>query len=306
MKLTECKQGPPVAEATPAHLPVAGQFLTLRSSNFWQRWLLLCPASVLAFVVAQSAVSVIGLFLRLPIGIYLMLWAASDWAASLAFLLVASWMAPSKRTAVVLASTLLLTVWHTLLIMAAPAHPIAPIFSTETVQTTGVVGILITAAFAYAALKDSGVKRLRVIGTIPEAPSADGDRSDEIAEPYILSEIPSQGRFGAGDLLLLEKELRKTKLQPDEYMSAIQFAFAVEKDCGFTNCMGEQLQFNQIVLDSAMRVYVPECAERFWLLTANSFRNYEELTSEQRSRLIDAVERSLPERMAAQGVLRYS
>jgi hypothetical protein len=246
------------------------------------RWMLLLSVSLGAFGLTRALLNVLSYFWHPLLSAYSLVWAASDWAVTAAVIMSAHTLSPKHRAAATLLSSLALTVWHASLLLS-PQNLAQPSLSIEAVITSGMVGIFITAALTYAHL--GVLDSLRTSSTAHPA----GD-----AAARVTSGAEADKRFGPGDLVLLERELRKNRLVPGEYFSAIQFAFAVERDCDFVNCDAERLKFNQIVLDSAMRLYLANKKESMWLPMANAFRQYDELSSQQRKQLVDRALASLP------------
>lgn len=254
-------------------------------ANSWLRWTVMLSVSVGFFALAQALITVANRFWHPPLSVYSFAWSASDWLATVGFTLSAYTLALKHRDTAILASTAVLTVWHTALILTTANHLLPSVLLVETIQTTGIIGIIISAALAYAHLKASGVLR--------NSTAYNASKNATESETVVSGAHPDR-RFGPGDLALLERELCRNQLLPGEYFSAIQFAFAVERDCDFVNCNAERLRFNQIVLDSAMHLYVSNKQESMWLPIANAFRGYDQLNDKQRKLLVEWAVARLP------------
>lgn len=233
----------------------------------------------------------------------LAMWVVSDWSSTAFAMLTAVEIAPRRKGMVSIVAAVALSLWHCALLFLAPHHPIAASYSHETITVACIGGFIIAALLSARVIHSEqfeipGDELVQVmLKQLAESRAQlEADSREELRRDFGLeSAIDEKPIYKTDrDMILLERELRYVNLQRTAYISAIRFAIAVERDAEFKNCKGEFLFFNQIVLDSAMRIGVMKNGEDFWKAVASQFRAYEALPEEARRDLVVRTESILP------------
>lgn len=233
----------------------------------------------------------------------LAMWVVSDWSSTAFAMLTAVEIAPRRKGMVSIVAAVALSLWHCALLFLAPHHPIAASYSHETITVACIGGFIIAALLSARVIHSEqfeipGDELVQVmLKQLAESRAQlEADSREELRRDFGLeSAIDEKPIYKTDrDMILLERELRYVNLQRTAYISAIRFAIAVERDAEFKNCKGEFLFFNQIVLDSAMRIGVMKNGEDFWKAVASQFRAYEALPEEARRDLVVRTETILP------------
>ena len=114
------------------------------------RWLAVLPCAIVAYVCSGFVINGAMAALQLPVTCNLAAWAFSDWVGTLLFIIVCTEIAPGHKGKVALASLVPLCALHAMMLMAAKQHPIAPVYSSETITITALGGFLLSGITSYA------------------------------------------------------------------------------------------------------------------------------------------------------------
>jgi len=295
--------------------------------EFDWRWVFLLPAAVVAFILVQHTVFLLTAVPGLPSLALLAIWTLSDWVATVTAVYVAIKYAPGQHVIVAMLAAMILTAWHTIMLCAGHQHPISNDSSIETITVTAIGGIILTGAACTCAMmrvqsdaskKAALIRSLSQLKTTDEhpieieykvSPSQSSHHADldyafpnpsgnsaatEKAEKIAEAKKDNIRAWYDSDMRLLEVELRVSNLEIDSYVSAIRLALAIEKAGGLKNCSGEHLYFNQICLDCCMRLSLVSDKSDQWRRFAHAFRRYGDLGAKDKTKLLTAIENSLP------------